>query len=102
MRKIKILLTSFVIFLVLSMDLGGIFAPQAATAQKVETEAAQEKVFDFAHLQYNLGCIGNAVKGAVAKQVKGVAQDTADKYAEAVADQTTKAVEDVIKEKTQE
>lgn len=100
MRKIRILLTSFVIFLVLSMDLGSIFAPQSATPQKVE--ASQEKMFDFANLQHNLGCIGNAVKGAVAQQVKGVTKDTADKYAQVVADQTTKAVEDVIEEKTQE
>ena len=99
MRKIKVLISVFVMMLILSMDLGSIFSD---TAEKPEQTVAEQEsaVFEIANLQHNLGCITNAMKKAVSSKVSGAAEGVADKYANAVADTTTKTVENAIAEKT--
>ena len=101
MRKIKVLITVFVLMLILSMDLGTLFSDGTANNTQAETQE-DDAFFKFSNLQHNLGCITSAVKGAVMSKVSGVTNSAADKYANAVADATTKSVEDAITKKEAE
>lgn len=98
MRKIKILITAFVIMVVLSMDLGTVFSGTSHTDMQTEKTAEDEGFCSFSNLQYNVGCIKDCIVGTMHKKVADVADQTASQYAEAVADKTTKAVENAIKE----
>lgn len=98
MRKIKVLITAFILMLILSMDLGTLFSDETVNDMQVE-EQENDAFFKFSNLQHNVGCITSAVKGAVTSRVDGVANSAADKYANAVADATTKSVEDAITKK---
>lgn len=101
MRKVKILITGFIIMLILSMDLGAVFSDTAKAENEVQA-TADEPIFKFSNLQHNVGCITSAIGGAFHAKVAGAANDTAEKYANAVADATTKNVEKAIIEKKQE
>lgn len=98
MRKIKVLITAFILMLILSMDLGTLFTDGTVNDTKVETQD-KDAFFKFSNLQHNVGCITSAIKGAVTSKVAGVTNSAADKYANAVADATTKSVEDAITKK---
>lgn len=97
-RKIKILISLFVIMLVLSMDLGTFFSNVGNGTLVMEGH----EMFEFANLQHNLHCITDAIKTAVTTK-KGDSEDEkkedtnlVDKYGNALADATTKAVENAI------
>lgn len=97
-RKIKILISLFVIMLVLSMDLGTFFSNVGNGAVAMEGH----EIFEFANLQHNLNCITGAIKMAVTgknetgEEEKKEISNLVDKYGNALADATTKAVEDAI------
>ncbi len=101
MRKIKVLITAFVLMLILSMDLGALFTNGTVSTTQVENQGEDENdaFFKFSNLQYNVGCITSAIKGAVTSKIAGVTNSAADKYANAVADATTKHVENAITKK---
>lgn len=99
MRKIKVLITTFILMLILSMDLGTLFTDGTAGDVQVESQE-NDALFKFSNLQHNIGCITSAIKGAVVSRVTGVTNSAADKYANAVADATTKSVEAVVTKKT--
>lgn len=100
-RKIKVLISLFVILLVLSMDLGTFFSNIGNGAIVEEGH----EMFEFANLQHNVQCITAAVKTAVTaknqkdKEEKKENANLVDKYGNALADATTKAVEKVITSK---
>lgn len=98
MRKIKVLITGFILLLILSMDLGALFSGETVKETQVESQE-NDAFFKFSNLQYNVGCITSAVKGAVRSKVSSATNSAADKYANAVADATTKSVEDAITKK---
>lgn len=97
-RKIKILISLFVIMLVLSMDLGNFFSNVGNGTLAMEGH----EMFEFANLQHNLHCITDAIKTAVtankgnSKDEKKENSSLVDKYGNALADATTKAVENAI------
>ena len=106
MRKIKVLITLFVIMLILSTDLGTFFSGNAGKEQVAETtetmgtaEDGNENIFQFDYLQHNLGCITNAIQSAITSKTKSATSNLADKYTNAIADATTKSVEKAITEK---
>lgn len=104
MRKIKVLITLFVIMLILSTDLGTFFSGNAGKEQAVQTtettsEEKNENVFQFAYLQHNLGCITAAIQSAITSKTKSATSNLAEKYTNAIADKTTETVENAIKEK---
>lgn len=98
MRKIKVLITAFVLMLILSMDLGALFTDGTVSDTQVKSQES-DAFFKFSNLQHNVGCITSAIKGAVTSKVAGVTNSAADKYANAVADATTKNVENAITKK---
>lgn len=106
-RKIKILISLFVVMLILSMDLGTLFS----TGKDGIVTAEGHEMFEFANLQHNLGCITGAIKSAVVAKNDTVPEEKTekkedtnlvDKYGSALADATTKAVEDAIVAKNKE
>lgn len=104
MRKIKVLITLFVIMLILSTDLGTFFSGNAGKEQATQTaettsEENNENVFQFAYLQHNLGCITGAIQSAITSKTKSATSSFAEKYTNAIADKTTESVEKAIKEK---
>lgn len=104
MRKIKVLITLFVIMLILSTDLGTFFSGTAGKEQVTQTteatsEEKNENIFQFAYLQHNLGCITGAIQSAIVSKTKSATSGLADKYTNAIADKTTETVEKAIKEK---
>lgn len=103
MRKIKILITLFVIMLILSTDLGTFFSGNAGKEHVEETsettEQKNENIFQFSYLQHNLGCITNAIQSAITSKTKSATSNFADKYTNAIAHKTTEAVEKAINEK---
>ena len=104
MRKIKVLITLFVIMLILSTDLGTFFSGTAGKEQVTQTteatsEEKNENIFQFAYLQHNLGCITGAIQSAIVSKTKSATSNFADKYTNAIADTTTKSVEKAITEK---
>lgn len=100
MRKIKVLITLFVVMLVLSTDLGTFFSDSSVKEQSVQTakedEEKNENVFQFAYLKHNLGCITSALQSAISSKTKSASENFADRYTNAVADATTKTVEKAI------
>lgn len=98
MKKIKILITAFIIFSILSLDLGAVFSGQATSSVKTE-QASEENLFTIEHFKYNVGCIGKKIGSVVCDAVSGAAKDTAKQYAEKVADSTTKSIEKTIEKK---
>lgn len=94
MRKIKILISLFVIMLILSMDLGTLFSKSAPDMTKQNSQ--NQEIFDFENLQHNLGCIAGAIKSMIGIKTDDVALNLAGKYEEVIADTTTKAVEKAI------
>lgn len=102
-RKIKVLIGLFVAMLILSIDLGSLFAKDTALSAQMEQEVMeqettenQESFFSFANLQHNLGCITGAIKSAVVEKTQVVTEKYAGKYDEAIAEVATKEVEKVI------
>lgn len=101
-RKIKILVTLFVVMLVLSTDLGSFFSKQPASSQEVQVQEAgneNEEFFQFAHLRHNIGCITDAIKSMITNKTTAVIHDVSNQYSNALADTTTQAVEKAILEK---
>ncbi|MCI8410281.1 MAG: hypothetical protein HFJ09_13590 [Lachnospiraceae bacterium] len=97
-RKIKVLISLFVILLVLSMDLGTFFS----NVENGVVVAKGHEMFEFANLQHNLQCITGAIKAVVStknKTDKEQNTNLVDKYGNALADATTKAVEKAITSK---
>lgn len=104
MRKIKVLVTLFVVMLVLSTDLGTFFSDSSVKQQSVQTakdnEEKNENVFQFAYLKHNLGCITSALQSVISSKTKAASDNFANRYTNAVADVTTKSVEKAITGKT--
>lgn len=103
-RKIKILISLFIVMLVLSMDLGTLFAPGEERAIALEGH----EMFEFSNIQHNVGCIAGAIKCAVVERgntsekketEKKEAPSLTDQYGNALADATTKVIEDAINAK---
>ena len=92
MRKIKILIGSFLILLVLSLDLGTIFSHQPVK----EREQTQTDYFTVKNVQHNVTCIALAVREMVMDKINLEKKGISDQYANAVAEQTTKTVEQAI------
>lgn len=103
-RKIKVLISLFVILLVLSMDLGTFFSNIGNGGIAEEGH----EIFEFANLQHNIQCITGAIKTAVTaknqtdKEEKKEDSNLVDKYGNALADATTKAVEKAITSKNKQ
>lgn len=103
-RKIKVLITLFVILLILSMDLGTFFS----NIENGAVVAQGHEMFEFSNLQHNLQCITGAIKMAVTdknqteKEKKKENANLVDKYGNALADATTKAVEEAITSKNKQ
>lgn len=107
-RKIKVLIGLFVAMLILSIDLGSLFAKDTALSAQMEQEVMEQEVmeqettenqesfFSFANLQHNLGCITGAIKSAVVEKTQVATEKYAGKYDEAIAEVATKEVEKVI------
>ena len=102
-RKIKVLIGLFVAMLILSIDLGSLFAKDTALSAQMEQEVMeqettenQESFFSIANLQHNLGCNTGAIKSAVVEKTQVATEKYAGKYDEAIAEVATKEVEKVI------
>lgn len=89
MRKIKILITLFVVMLVLSTDLGGFFSKQPAHTQEMQIQQEEkEEFFQFAYLRHNLGCITDAIKSAITTKSSAAIHVVSDKYSNALTENT--------------
>lgn len=76
-----------VILLILSADMTAFFGNGKAVENDTTKETAQEEpVFSLEHLQYNVGCIADALSGFIGNAGKDGITEFADKYHNALSD----------------
>lgn len=86
-RKIKLVISIFVLLLVLSVDLGTFFTPaeeRQAVACETENSKEENAMFSVKNLKRNLSCISGSVLAIFEKNGKNTMTDFAKKYDEAL------------------